>query len=353
LVPVETDEDTGEVLDGHHRIRACQELGLPPPPVKRRKFKTDDERREHAIALNIVRRQMGPVRWAEAFEQLLQVRGVKRGSGSRNDKRTCATVAQVAGELGVLKRTAYYRLELADALRKEPDLAAKVDAGEMTPKRALRVIREREAERKTMDEPAPEPSGDIDIRHCEISKFSVEERSVRLILTDPPYPKEFLGVWSELAAFAEKALVPGGMLVAYTGQYHLPEVISSLQERLEYVWIGSLLVPGHHNQVQNRKIRNASKPLLFFCKPPYDPVGWYEDTFVSEGKTKEHHEWEQSIGLARYYIEKLTRPGDLVCDPFLGGGTTAIAARDLGRSFVGCDIEKKAVDTTKRRFAET
>jgi DNA modification methylase len=50
-------------------------------------------------------------------------------------------------------------------------------------------------------------------------------------------------------------------------------------------------------------------------------------------------------------IERLTNPGDLVVDPFLGGGTTAIVCRELGRRFVGCDIDPLAIDKTLRRLA--
>ena len=51
-------------------------------------------------------------------------------------------------------------------------------------------------------------------------------------------------------------------------------------------------------------------------------------------------------------IERLTKPGQLVCDPFLGGGTTALAALALGRKFVGCDIDEDYVITAYARIAK-
>src|SRR5436305_11454328 len=42
--------------------------------------------------------------------------------------------------------------------------------------------------------------------------------------------------------------------------------------------------------------------------------------------------------LPRFFIERLTRPGDVVYDPFMGRGTTLIEAARLGRSPAGCDI---------------
>src|SRR5687768_8606285 len=41
---------------------------------------------------------------------------------------------------------------------------------------------------------------------------------------------------------------------------------------------------------------------------------------------------------ARGAIQAFTKPGDVVCDPFMGGATTLVEARALGRHAVGCDI---------------
>ena len=46
---------------------------------------------------------------------------------------------------------------------------------------------------------------------------------------------------------------------------------------------------------------------------------------------------------AREFISQFTKPGDLVLDPFAGGGTTLVEARALGRSVIGTDISQLAV----------
>lgn len=48
--------------------------------------------------------------------------------------------------------------------------------------------------------------------------------------------------------------------------------------------------------------------------------------------------------------ERLTEPGQLVVDPFLGGGTTAVVCRHLGRRFVGCDRDAAAVASARARL---
>src|SRR5690606_33236568 len=56
-VPVEYDED-GNILDGYHRVRACRELGLDDWPRVVRRGLTEEQKVEHALALNLHRRHL-------------------------------------------------------------------------------------------------------------------------------------------------------------------------------------------------------------------------------------------------------------------------------------------------------
>jgi DNA modification methylase len=56
--------------------------------------------------------------------------------------------------------------------------------------------------------------------------------------------------------------------------------------------------------------------------------------------------------LMNWWIRYISPPDGLVCDPFLGSGTTALECHKLGRLFVGCDKETEYVETARRRLAE-
>ncbi|MBC7128210.1 MAG: site-specific DNA-methyltransferase [Thermoplasmatales archaeon] len=58
------------------------------------------------------------------------------------------------------------------------------------------------------------------------------------------------------------------------------------------------------------------------------------------------------IGLPKKCIELLTHRGELVLDPFVGIGTTLIAARDLDRNAVGFDLKKDYIDFAKKRLSQ-
>jgi site-specific DNA-methyltransferase (adenine-specific) len=45
-----------------------------------------------------------------------------------------------------------------------------------------------------------------------------------------------------------------------------------------------------------------------------------------------------------------TNPGDLILDPFMGSGTTGVSAIQLGRRFVGIELEKEYFEIAKARL---
>jgi DNA modification methylase len=59
------------------------------------------------------------------------------------------------------------------------------------------------------------------------------------------------------------------------------------------------------------------------------------------------------LDLPTWFIRLFTREGDLVLDPFVGSGTTAVAARQLGRRFVGIDISEQYCQLARERLKET
>jgi len=184
----------------------------------------------------------------------------------------------------------------------------------------------------------------------------VPTNSVSLLLTDPMYGREFLSLWGDLTQFASRVLKPGRLLVAYSGQTYLPEVLKALEERLKYVWVAGVRY-SYPNNVFPLRIKNSLKLLLLFSKGEYDPGPtqfWLHDLIDGDGypETKGESELQQGCKEAEYLIETLTHPGDLVVDPFAGTGTVAIAAKRMGRRFIGAEISKDSYDLAISRIAQ-
>lgn len=59
------------------------------------------------------------------------------------------------------------------------------------------------------------------------------------------------------------------------------------------------------------------------------------------------------ISLSKKVIELFTHKGELVLDPFVGSGTTLVAAQDVDRNAIGFDLQEKYIDICKKRLYET
>ncbi len=57
------------------------------------------------------------------------------------------------------------------------------------------------------------------------------------------------------------------------------------------------------------------------------------------------------LWLMRSLVRDYSRPGDLICDPCAGGGTTLLAAATEGRRAVGAEMDPKHYEIARKRFA--
>jgi DNA modification methylase len=64
------------------------------------------------------------------------------------------------------------------------------------------------------------------------------------------------------------------------------------------------------------------------------------------------HPNEKPEALPAHFIELHTRPGEMVLDPFMGSGTTGVAAVRAGRRFIGIEIEERYFDIACRRIEQ-
>jgi hypothetical protein len=75
-----------------------------------------------------------------------------------------------------------------------------------------------------------------------------------------------------------------------------------------------------------------------------------EDVMPDGGKGKDLHAWARNVDTTRYVIEAFSEEGDLVADPLFGSATTAQAALESGRRFVGSDSDPDCLQIARKRF---
>jgi hypothetical protein len=185
----------------------------------------------------------------------------------------------------------------------------------------------------------------------------IPDGSVDAIVTDPPYSRRFLHLYSDLAALASRVLKPGGFCFVMTGSYTLPEALPLLCPPLKFCWLlAAFYLDGCSRTEINFPFRivNCWKPILFLRKPPVPkPSGGYRvDALVSKKREKHLHPWQQCELVFFELLRLYTEPGWLILDPMAGTGTTGSAAVKLGRRFIGVEVDPDIYQLAVKRLSQ-
>ncbi len=95
-------------------------------------------------------------------------------------------------------------------------------------------------------------------------------------------------------------------------------------------------------------------PVLLYGTYPDLQKGAKQPTVIASNETAEKngHPVPKPVGWMRWLVALTTRPGETILDPFMGSGTTGVAAVEQGRSFVGIERERKYFDIACRRIEQ-
>lgn len=345
----------GLLVDGHHRLEICTRHGLAYQVVE-----IELPNREAALdwidANQLGRRNLTQ----DEFRYLVgrRYKRAKKAAHGRSDREFSgdqsdppkSTAQTLAAEYGVGEATVKRAGKFAEEIDATPELKEALTKKEPI-QRAKRKMRDKQAEVKRATEAKAQAAAApikliVDIRHGDFREVLADLRDVDAVICDPPYPREFLPLLDDLAAWADLVLKPDGVLAVLFGQTYLPEVYRRLSGGRPYRWTACYVTPGAGYASHQAAVQSNWKPLLI-----YGGGKRFGDVIRSDGDDKQHHKWGQNYSAFREIIERLTNPGDTVVDPFAGGGTTLLAAHSLGRHAIGCDIEQDAVDATKARFS--
>jgi hypothetical protein len=344
------------LLDGRNRLAACKLAGVEPTFTEY----TGSSPVAFIIGANLARRHLDKgqkialaLEIEPHFAEEAKRRQIRKPIGSvvenvpqQKSRDQAARAVGVSGKL----------VSAAKAIREaDPVRFEKVKQGKLSVAKAKKEIKA-EQDKRDLSEAQKTVSASkrksiesvCDLRVCSCRELLASGIKPDAVITDPPYPQEFLPVFSELAEVCKAAGVP--LVAVMSGQSYLPEVTRRLCEHLRYRWTLAYMTPGGQAVQQwQAKVNTAWKPVLLFG----DAVEWFGDVAISKpnDNDKRFHGWGQSESGMADLVERLTKPGQLVCDPFLGGGTTAVVSLALGRRFVGCDIDAAHVEQTKARVS--
>lgn len=169
---------------------------------------------------------------------------------------------------------------------------------------------------------------------------------VDLIVTDPPYPAEFLDLYGDLARVAKHLLADDGIMLVVTGQIFLPRVMELLGEHMTYAWTYCQPLFGANSRIMGRHIFQSWKPWLAYTKGtwPSGRIGFHVDMLDLGYRMKGQYRWQQDGAPSKMLIDALCPEGGTVCDPFTGTGAYGVAAIEMGRQFIGAELDSRRFD---------
>jgi len=187
------------------------------------------------------------------------------------------------------------------------------------------------------------------LAQADIRALPIPDNSVDLIFTDPPYHDRFIHLYSWLSEEAARVLKPGGFCLAMCGGMRLNENMRRLEEKLQWFWNYEVFMQEVSTVIWPKRTVARNKPIVALSKGDGMPRCNVLSGLQGGGNDKQYHRWGQDVASARYFIDCFSKKGDLVLDPFIGGGTTLIASELIGRRCIGFDVDFTALQTTQAR----
>lgn len=226
----------------------------------------------------------------------------------------------------------------------------------------------------------------------------IEDGSVDMVLTDPPYgttackwdsiiPLE--SMWEHL----KRVIKPNGAIVMTASQPFTTTLISSNIKQYKHQWIWNKGVGVNFMHAKRQPLKTTEDVLVFAKKTPtYNPqmvakakpqkksnnnmgessgyrvnsddsryVGRvYKESypnvmldFSSRSRgSRGFHPTQKPVALMEYLIKTYTNEGETVLDFTMGSGTTGVACKNLNRSFVGIEKDEKYFQIAEQRISE-
>lgn len=332
--PLVVDE-AGEIVVGHTRLLAARQLGMPTVPVHQVLGWSDAEKRAYRIADNRTGEE------SEWDEDLLRIE---------------------LGDLAGLDLT-LTGFEL-DELTRFTGAGGRTDPDAVPPEPAIPVTRmgdlwELRGHRLLC--------GDSTVRD-HLATLLGGARA-QLVFTDPPYGVAYDGGQKRRERLANDEV--GTAIYAAS----LPLLgMAAEDDAALYLWFAdagaaaeAVAASGYAISAQIVWVKNHAQFVsaahyhgqhesCFYAHRKGHTVRWYGPGnevsvwAVDRSSRNDFHPTQKPVALAARALRNSSAAGDVVLDLFLGGGTTLIAAEELGRRCYGMEIEPRYVDVAVRRW---
>ena len=219
---------------------------------------------------------------------------------------------------------------------------------------------------------------------------TLPDNSVDMVLTDPPYGTtrnkwdtvvDMDAFWKEIKRVTKK----NSAILIFTQMPFTATAVMSNLKMFRYEWICEKHNPTGFLNAKRMPLKYHENVLVFYEKlPTYNPqmiqgkqhsrggtgrqsknYGSYADTkrIISntyfprdvlkvnwQDSMRGLHPTQKPVSLCEYFIKTYSNKGDIILDPFIGSGTTAVAAINTERKYIGFEKDDKYFDIAQNRL---
>lgn len=205
------------------------------------------------------------------------------------------------------------------------------------------------------------------------------DESVDVVFTSPPYNRirndvyehyddnkeDYFGLLDEVTKECLRVAKDKVIINVQQNHFNKRDIYRWLGEYAEnlsggVVWIKTNPQPSHnyHEEDNTRSVTNGYEQFYFLTKDGKEFRAYGTENvinYVESGVNAECIEGHSAImkkEIAEWFIERFTKKGDIVLDPFMGTGTTAIVCENSGRKYIGFEISKEYTELARARIKE-
>lgn len=212
----------------------------------------------------------------------------------------------------------------------------------------------------------------------------IEDESIDLIITDPPYKTTSRGGTGNSGGMCKKKEFSSGKVFKHNDikpQEYIPELYRVLKEGTHcYIMTNHVnlyeiltvaqecgfhfiksLVWNKGNKIMGQAYMSQFEYILFFRKGKFKKINKCGTADILEVPNKKQkgedgknlHDTEKPVELMKILIENSSQEGDLVFEPFMGIGATVVASVELNRRCIGCELDEKYFEVACQRVENT
>lgn len=218
-------------------------------------------------------------------------------------------------------------------------------------------------------------------KDCIEGMQTIADNSIDLIVTDPPYPTTARGSAGNSGGMLQKKINRQGRVFnhndidvnEYAGEFYrilkekthcyvMTNHVNLHKMLTAFQGVGfkftKCLIWDKGNKIMGQYYMSQFEYILFFRKGKAKKInhcGTSDILSIPNKKTKgvdgkNLHDTEKPVELMKILIKNSSNVGDLVLDPFVGIGATAIACAESGRNFIGFELDKDYYDISLDRI---